>query len=258
MHWKRTLAGAGLAALFATGFAAVGFAEDPTTEGRVDTVRTEFKDARQARALGIDKCLVWIERLYAVADAELGSDEGYEALALVLEISKARESGEVQRAAAGAFDRLVAGYANDVGKIGQLVAYTEDEAFVQRVMEATTDPSVRATVLYRDVSAAIDAGYAEPIPEELAAEALATARRIAALEGREELARPALQRGRRARRLPSSRTCASAWSPRTSRARTSTGWRSNSRTTGARWSCSTSGATGDPPAGPCTRTSGRS
>ena len=45
---------------------------------------------------------------------------------------------------------------------------------------------------------------------------------------------------------------------RRSRARTSTARSSSSATTAGRWCCSTSGGIGEAPAGPCTRTSGRS
>lgn len=173
-----TCAAATLAAVLALGFAAPGSPQEPQPGSPVETIRSEFQEARRARSLGIDQCLGWIDRLYAVADESPGGEECFQALSLVLDIAGARTSGEIERAASKVYERLIASYVNEVERIGRVVAESKDEAFVQRVMEVTSDPSVRATVLYREVEATIDAGYAAAIPDEAAAGALAAARRI--------------------------------------------------------------------------------
>lgn len=144
----------------------------------VAVIEEEFDAARKAQSLGIQACLGWIERLYAIADEDPGGDRGWRALALVLEIRDKRKSGEVERAAEGARERILQHHVDHVERIGPLVAASSDEAFVQRVLETTEDPGVKATCLYREVSAAIELGYSGAIPDERAESALAVARRI--------------------------------------------------------------------------------
>jgi len=146
-------------------------AQDASDE--VDAVQEEFEEARSAKALGIDQCLKWIERLYAVADEHPGSDDGFAALELVLEISGARKSREIQRAAEPAVDRIVDGYADDVEKIGPLLEDSAGDAeLLERVLAKTTSPSVKATIYAIEIHAIIDRGYAAKIPDQKAARAL--------------------------------------------------------------------------------------
>jgi hypothetical protein len=151
---------------------------DEAPQDPVAVIEAEFDAARKASSLGIPACLDWIERLYAIADADPGGDQGYEALQLVLEIRDKRKSAELERAAEGAFERMLAHHVDELERIGPLVAASDDEAFVARVLEATGDPGVKATCLYREVAATIRSGYSDAIPDERAEAALARARRI--------------------------------------------------------------------------------
>jgi hypothetical protein len=143
-----------------------------------DEVQDEFRIARQERSLGVDKCLGWIERLYVLAEAKVGSAEGFDALTLVLEIGASRQSSEIQRAAAAAPERIVAGYSDDVKKIGPFLMRGADEELVKQVMTRTKSPAVKATCLYIEAVAIVDMGYAAKIPADLADHALAVLKQI--------------------------------------------------------------------------------
>jgi len=147
-------------------------------EDSVAAVEREFEQARREAALGIDRCLGWIERLYALADADPGGDQGFGALQLVVDIQSARKSGEIERAAAGAWERFVAGYSNDLARIGPLIEETGNGDFVRQVQARTTSPAVEATCLYWDVAGVIERSYADRIPDGDAERALGIARRL--------------------------------------------------------------------------------
>jgi len=143
------------------------------TGDEVEAVEEEFQEARREKSLGIDKCLEWIERLYAVADQEQGGEEGFQALELVLKISGSRKSREVQRAAEPALGKIVDGYADDVKKMGPLLErFAGDPEVAERVLAKTTSPGVKATVYAIEIRGIVDLGYAAKIPDDKAARAL--------------------------------------------------------------------------------------
>jgi hypothetical protein len=146
-------------------------------------IKAELDAAVRAQSLAIDRCLEWIERAYAVADANVGSDEGFQALELVIEISGRRKSAEIERAAEGVEGRLIAGYADDAARMGPFLEESGDLAFARAVLERTKTPAVEAACLYAEIQAVIDSGYAAEIPAEESARALAIARRLQAEHG---------------------------------------------------------------------------
>ena len=145
----------------------------------VDSVKEEFRAARREKTLGIDRCLDWIERLYVVADTNKGSEEGFEALGLVLEISGSRKSREVQRASEPALGKIVDGYSDDVEKIGPFLQRHSGEAeLARRVLAVTSSPAVKATVFTIEIGSIVDLGYAAKIPDKKVARALELCRLI--------------------------------------------------------------------------------
>ena len=141
-------------------------------------IQEELDAAVRAQALGIDRCLKWIERAYAVADANVGKDEGFQALELVLEIQSKRKSEEIERAAAGVEERLITGYADDATRIGPFIEDSGDLEFARAVLAKTKTPAVQATCLYAEIVAVIDSGYAAEIPAAERERALAIAKRL--------------------------------------------------------------------------------
>lgn len=141
-------------------------------------IEAELDAAVREQSLAIDRCLKWIERAYAVADANVGSDEGFEALKLVLEIREKRQSAEIERAAEGVEERLLAGYVDDAARIGPFIEDSGDLDFARAVLERTKTPAVEAACLYAEVGAVIDSGYAAEIPAAERERALAIAKRL--------------------------------------------------------------------------------
>jgi hypothetical protein len=153
------------------------FAQDAADE--VDAVKEEFQDARREKALGIDKCLGWIERLYAVADANPGSDEGFDALELVRQISSSRKSRELQRAAEPALARIIDGYSDDLERMGPFLRRNaENDEVVQAVLAKTKSPGVAATAHVIEIATIIDLGYGGKIPDDKAQHALALCKKM--------------------------------------------------------------------------------
>jgi hypothetical protein len=141
-------------------------------------IRAELEAAASAQSLSIDKCLGWIRRAYALADADPGGAEGFAALELVLEIEQRRSSAEIARAAEGVEERLLAGYADDLARIGPYIQRRGDLEFTRAVLERTKTPAVEATCLHAEVSAVLDEHWASDVPEAETARVLAIARRI--------------------------------------------------------------------------------
>ena len=127
-------------------------AQDPEPQTPVESIAAEWREARRAQELSVDKCLGWIGRLEALARESQDAGERYDALSLALAIANSRKSGETAAAAQRVLERLVESYIDEPERMTDILLRHlggEERAELRRkVCEGTKSASVKAACLY--------------------------------------------------------------------------------------------------------------
>lgn len=153
--------------------------EASATGDPVEEIRASYKSAKRDKSLTVEQHLIWVDQLFGLAEESAGTDQGYEALTAILEISRGAKSRQITDAVEFVPGMIIEGYSDDFDKMANLLKRGSiDEALLGDLIARTGSDRVKAACYATDLGWAMEGASRGPMKEANVARALAAAEQL--------------------------------------------------------------------------------